>query len=117
MEGQLVPPGYWHLAPWYLNWFENPTAVQFDHRLLAVTSWAAIALIWLFATRRDLPPRPRTALHALFAMVSLQAALGIGTLLLVVPIWLAALHQAGALLLVTAALVARHGVRGKAPPW
>jgi len=52
----------------------------------------------------------RRALDALLAVASLQAALGIATLLLVVPLWLAVAHQAGALLLVTAALVARHAV-------
>ena len=37
--------------------------------------------------------------------------LGIATLLLVVPIWLATLHQAGALALLTVAVCALHGLR------
>ena len=45
------------------------------------------------------------------ALATLQAALGIATLLLVVPLPLAVAHQAGALLLVTAALVAFHALR------
>jgi cytochrome c oxidase assembly protein subunit 15 len=44
----------------------------------------------------------------------LQAALGISTLLLVVPIPLAAAHQAGAVLLLTAAIAFRHTLRGTA---
>jgi cytochrome c oxidase assembly protein subunit 15 len=42
------------------------------------------------------------------AAAALQVALGISTLLLVVPIPLAVAHQAGAIVLLTAALVLRH---------
>ncbi len=111
MNGSFAPEGYWHLSPWYRNWFENLGSVQFDHRLLAETTWLVIAALWLYALRRRLAPLPRTALHALFALASLQFALGVATLLLVVPLPLAVLHQANALLLITAALVARHGLR------
>jgi cytochrome c oxidase assembly protein subunit 15 len=38
--------------------------------------------------------------------------LGVSTLLLVVPIPLAAAHQAGAVLLLTAAILLRHALRG-----
>ncbi len=43
MEGQFVPPDYWHLTPLWRNWFENLTSVQFDHRVLAETTWFVIA--------------------------------------------------------------------------
>jgi cytochrome c oxidase assembly protein subunit 15 len=111
MEGRFVPPGYGQLTPFWLNGFENLSAVQFDHRLLAETTWVAIALIWLASLGVALARRPRLALHALFAMATLQLALGIATLLLVVPLPLAVTHQAGAMLLVTAAVVARHALR------
>jgi cytochrome c oxidase assembly protein subunit 15 len=51
------------------------------------------------------------ALHTLLAVALLQLSLGVSTLLLVVPIPLAAAHQAGAVLLLTAALVSRHRLR------
>src|SRR5262249_23502570 len=86
------------------------TTAQFDHRLLAETTWAAVVMLWLYGLRIDLPRRARVALHALAAIATLQAALGISTLLLVVPLPLAVAHQAGALLLLTAALVARHAL-------
>jgi cytochrome c oxidase assembly protein subunit 15 len=111
MEGRFVPAEYWQLVPWYLNWFENIPAAQFDHRLLAETSWGAIAALWFYGWRVDLAPRARMALHVLFAMATLQATLGIATLLLVAPLPLAVTHQAGALLLVAAAVVARHSLR------
>jgi cytochrome c oxidase assembly protein subunit 15 len=114
MEGGFVPPGYWRLAPWYLNWFENLEAVQFDHRLLAETTLAAIAALWLAARPVALPPMTRAALHALFVLALAQVALGVATLLLVVPLPLGVLHQAGALLVLTAALVACHSLRPSA---
>ena len=116
MDGSIAPPEYWLLAPPYLNWFENPAAAQFDHRLLAEFTWTGTALLWLYALRCDLPRRARIALHALFGLGSLQAALGIATLLLVVPLPLAVAHQAGAMLLVTAALAAFHALRVPRPP-
>jgi cytochrome c oxidase assembly protein subunit 15 len=108
MNGGFAPAEYWALAPWYLNWFENPGAAQFDHRLLAEATWVAAMLLWLHGLRLDLPRDLRLALHGLGAAATLQAALGIGTLLLVVPLPLAVAHQAGAMLLLTAAVVARH---------
>jgi heme a synthase len=115
MEGQFAPPGYWHLSPWWLNPFENLVAVQFDHRLLAETTLAVIAGLWLASRAVDLDRRVRLALDALLAMALVQVGLGIATLLYVVPLPLAVLHQAGGLALVTAALVARHGLRCSAP--
>lgn len=112
MEGRFAPVEYWQMTPWYRNWFENVLAVQFDHRLLAETTWLAIAALWLYGLRVKLAPRGRWALHALFAMACLQLALGIATLLLVVPLPVAVAHQAGAILLITAAVVARHALRG-----
>ena len=57
-------------------------------------------------------PRPaRVALHGLLVVVTLQFALGVATLLLVVPIPLAAAHQGGAVLLLTSAIVLRHTLR------
>ena len=111
MEGSFVPPDYAPLVPWWRSWFEDPTTAQFDHRLLAEISWVAIGALWLWSLRLRLPARARVALHALAALATLQAGLGIATLLLLVPLPLAVAHQAGALLLVTAAVVARHALR------
>jgi cytochrome c oxidase assembly protein subunit 15 len=115
MNGYLIAPDYAQLSPRYLNPFENPVAAQFDHRVLAELTWLAVWALWLYA-RRFGPTLPlRRALDAVLLIANLQVALGIATLLLVVPIPLALLHQAGALLLLTALLVARHRARGLAP--
>jgi cytochrome c oxidase assembly protein subunit 15 len=111
MDGRVVPEGYAQLHPFVLNWFENIAAVQFDHRLLAVAIAIVIVLVWAAGQRAGLPQPARTALHGLLAVALLQVALGVSTLVLVVPIPLAAAHQAGAVLLLTAAIVFRHTLR------
>jgi heme a synthase len=115
MDGRLVPAGYAQLHPLWLNWFENIAAVQFDHRVLAVATTTAVFLLSAAGLRTNLPISARKALRALLAVAVAQVALGISTLLLVVPIPLAAAHQAGAVLLLTAAIVLRHTLRGPAP--
>jgi cytochrome c oxidase assembly protein subunit 15 len=111
MGGSFVPAEYAELVPFVRNWFENVAAVQFDHRILAMTTAATILFLWFVAGRAALPRPARIALHALLAAVALQFALGLSTLLLVAPIPLAAAHQAGAVILLTAAVVFRHKLR------
>jgi heme a synthase len=111
MDGRLIPAGYAQLNPFFRNWLANVAAIQFDHRMLAMTSAAAVLLLWAVGMRRALPGAARFALTALLAAAALQVALGVSTLLLVVPIPLAAAHQAGAVLLLTAAIVFRHTLR------
>jgi len=111
MGGRLVPAEYAALSPFWRNWFENAAAVQFNHRLLAEITVGEVVGLWLFSLRISLGPRARAAMNGLFAIALLQLALGISTLLLVVPLSLAVAHQAGAMLLLTAAVVARHALR------
>jgi cytochrome c oxidase assembly protein subunit 15 len=70
-----------------------------------------VLVLWIAGRNAVLPRPARLALHALLAAAVLQFALGVSTLLLVVPIPLAAAHQAGAVLLLTAAIVFRHALR------
>ncbi|MCZ4282223.1 COX15/CtaA family protein [Kiloniella laminariae] len=104
MEGQIIPPAYNDITPWYINLFENVAAVQFNHRLLAVTTVAMTLGIWLYAWRLPRSRPLNKALHLLVLAALVQLSLGISTLLLVVPITLGALHQAGGLLFLTASL-------------
>jgi cytochrome c oxidase assembly protein subunit 15 len=85
--------------------------VQFDHRLLAEATLGVILLAWVVGLRARLPRLAQPALHALVVVALLQFGLGVLTLLLVVPVPLAAAHQANAVLLLTAALVFRHTLR------
>ena len=108
MDGQLIPAGYGALHPFFLNLTENVAAVQFDHRLLAtLTAVLALATVVIGITSRP-TAQIRRALLGVGAALICQYALGVATLLYVVPIGLATLHQATAVLLLTAAIVLRH---------
>ena len=112
MGGRLVPADALSLEPAWINLFENPAAAQFVHRVLAVGLAALTAWLWLGGRAASLPARARGAVSLFAAMVFAQAGLGIATLLLAVPIPLAAAHQAGAVVLLTLALWAQHELRG-----
>jgi heme a synthase len=111
MAGRWIPDGLFVLEPVYSNFFENVTTVQFDHRLLALLVFALVVGLWLASKRYALYGRLRGAVSALVGVAALQVMLGISTLLLSVPIPLAAAHQAGALLLFTVALLVNHELR------
>ncbi len=111
MNGHVVPPEIFMLDPWYLNFFNNMATVQFDHRLLAWLLAFLVPWYWWQAGPAGMNARARLAGHVLLAMLAVQITLGISTLLLVVPIPLAAAHQGGAVLLFAAALHNAHALR------
>jgi cytochrome c oxidase assembly protein subunit 15 len=106
-----APPGMFALEPWWRNFFDNMATVQFDHRVLAIVTLVLIIVYWAKIRKTDLPARVGKGVHALLHTAVLQVALGIATLLLIVPISLAAIHQAVAMLLFTVALYLCHGLR------
>lgn len=91
--------------PKWRNFFENTALVQLDHRVLALSTAGLIGATLVAARRGQvwgvLPSETKTALTATVGMAGAQVALGISTLLLYVPIPLAAAHQAGSLVLLT----------------
>lgn len=111
MDGRLVPDGYARLQPFWRNLTENVAAVQFDHRLLATTTTVLALVTVLIGLRGNVARRVRTALLALGFAVAGQYALGVATLLSVVPVGLGTAHQAMAVLVLTAALTALHAQR------
>jgi cytochrome c oxidase assembly protein subunit 15 len=112
MNGAWVPPELLMLDPWWKNFFWNMATVQFDHRLTAYVLVAAVGLLWWKLHRvDDAPPRARRAVLLFAALLAVQVGLGIATLLLVVPLHLAATHQAGAVLVFAAALNVAHALR------
>jgi len=117
MDGRLFPAGLLGAHPWITSFFADVTTVQFDHRVLAILTLALVLLFRLSLRRLSLGPRARLAADLLAVMVLVQVSLGISTLLLVVPVPLAACHQAGALMLFTLALWTAHelGVSREAP--
>ena len=102
-------------APLWRNFFENTLTVQFDHRMLAYAIFV-LALAQAFAATRALKRGPAvTGAVLLAAAVTLQAALGIWTLLMVAPLDLALAHQAGAMIVLTIATVHAASVTERAP--
>ena len=111
MNGYWIPPQILLLEPWYLNFFDNAATVQFDHRMLAWLLAVLVPWFWWRSRRVTLTPGARRWCAALPVVLLLQLTLGIATLLLAVPVALGAAHQAGALLLLTTALVINHELR------
>jgi cytochrome c oxidase assembly protein subunit 15 len=111
MNGHFIPPEIFMLEPWYRNFFDNMATVQFDHRMIAWTLAILVPVFWYRSRSLPLSGSARLACSLLLIMLAIQISLGISTLLLVVPLPLAAAHQAGALLLFTAALWVNHQLR------
>lgn len=105
MDGRLIPEGLFVTTPFWLSFFEDVTTVQFTHRVLALTTLVAVMAFWLTSLRWPLSREARLAVHALAIVATIQVGLGIATLLLAVPIALGVAHQAGGVLLFTAALL------------
>lgn len=99
MGGQLLADDAWALTPTWLNFFANPVMVQFDHRVLASLSWLMAMSLLPSVLRAGLPPALRWKLALVPGLACLQFLLGISTLILVVPVPLAAAHQLTAFLL------------------
>ena len=111
MGNYWLPPDVMALDPWWRNLFDNMATVQFDHRLLAITTLLLIALFWWRIPKQDLPARARKGVNALLHTGILQVVLGIATLLMSVPIALGATHQGVAMLLFTVSLFLVHTLR------
>jgi cytochrome c oxidase assembly protein subunit 15 len=110
MNGQFFPPEYLMLQPWWDNFLHNMATVQFNHRLIAWALFVLIPLLW-WSVRRVGDGEVRLASALLLVMLGVQLALGIGTLLLQVPVALGATHQAGALVLFGLSLWLAHALR------
>jgi cytochrome c oxidase assembly protein subunit 15 len=105
MDGYFVPPldHLIVLSPWWANLFDNITTVQFAHRITAYCV-LALGILQVIAVKRAMGRGPayRRA-HIVFGLIFLQVIAGIMTLLLVVPISVALIHQALAMLVLIAA--------------
>jgi cytochrome c oxidase assembly protein subunit 15 len=105
IDGALIPSAerLWFEQPLWRNFFENHLTVQFNHRMMAYVL-LGLAVWHFFDTRRATSDRNVRALASLFVSLLLaQVVIGIMTLLYVVPIPLALLHQAMAIVLLTVA--------------
>ena len=111
MGGNWIPEGIAALTPWYLNLFENVVTVQFNHRVLGVCAGLLLFAWYIIGRQRFDDVRVQRSFKWIGMMVIIQVTLGISTLLLQVPVTLAAMHQASALILFSAVLVNVHALR------
>jgi len=104
IDGEWIPSldRLLFISPLWRNLFENDLVVQINHRMLADGIWA-LALLQVYAAWR-LRSELRGAI-ILAASVTLQAALGIVTLLYEAPLALALAHQVAAIVVFTYAVV------------
>ena len=117
IDGALVPDAarLFFDVPLWRNFFENSLTVQFDHRMLAYAIWF-VAIIHAFDVASSMKRGSAvTGAVVLVAAVTLQAMLGIFTLVMVVPIGLALMHQAMAMLVLTVAILHAASVAERAP--
>lgn len=105
MAGKLVPDGLFALQPAWLNFFENIITVQFNHRILACLILILVSVLVILVCRKSSELRHiNTQALILMSILLIQIGLGIATLLYIVPLPLATLHQANAILLFTSSL-------------
>lgn len=107
IDGVFHPKGaqLFLLQPWWRNFFENVLAVQFNHRMTAYLLW--FVSLGYVIYQRNRPAQSQAVM--LFLLITAQAALGIVTLLLAVPLALGLAHQAGAV--VVLAYASYHAAR------
>ncbi|WP_425408951.1 COX15/CtaA family protein [Hyphococcus sp.] len=110
MDGKFFPEGYFAGAPQFHHLFETMAAVQFNHRIGAYLLAGGIVWFYLAARKTALEMRARLVICA----AALQIALGVWTVLEATPLVLGLVHQAGALVLFSAALFAAHGAGNSA---
>jgi cytochrome c oxidase assembly protein subunit 15 len=113
MQGHVVPPEILMLEPAWRNFFWNMATVQFDHRLGAWILAVVVPIAWWRVMRAGASERARVGAHLVLGVLAVQVALGIATLLAVVPLSLAAAHQAGAVVLFALALNLAHALAAR----
>ncbi len=113
MNGRVLPEDAFFSAPWWINFFENPGLAQFNHRIGAyiVAGFAA----FIYARGVKLSGTAKASAKTVAIITAFQIFLGVTTLLLQAPEWLAAAHQVTAALLLCAAVWHAYELRALAP--
>ena len=106
MDGDFLPFTAFNLEPYWSNYLENPGLVQFNHRMLGYLL-ALVGIVAWWRSRRSALGDIRGAFDAMAAMMVLQIALGIVTVLWGAPWQAAILHQLGAVALFVLVIRAR----------
>lgn len=112
MFGYLLPPGLLTvLQPWWWNLVETAATVHFVHRWFAFIVLGMAMILYFAAKRVGDAPTVRQGAIAMIAVVAVQIALGVSVVVLGVPLWVALLHQAVALVVFLVAVFLSHQAR------
>ncbi|MBE9488967.1 MAG: COX15/CtaA family protein [Bacteroidetes bacterium] len=99
-EGKFIHETvYLEQSPFYKNFIEGKSGVQFIHRMLAYIVTFFIFIIWFRTKKESLSKYQSTGINSLLIIVGIQFLLGVFTILLQVPVWLGVAHQVGAFFL------------------
>ena len=117
IDGSLVPAAarLWFETPWWRNLFDNALTVQFEHRMTAYALFVLAALHAFDAVRSRAGTAAISGALWLLAAITVQATLGILTLLNQVPIALALAHQAAAIAVLTLAILQAERLAARRP--
>lgn len=96
MDGSLIAPSVFAMDPIWVNFFEGKSGVQFIHRTLGILIFLYVTYVSWRIVRLDEKPLVAPAMLLAFSIFT-QVTLGVITLLLLVPISLAVVHQVFAL--------------------
>jgi cytochrome c oxidase assembly protein subunit 15 len=110
MGDSFIPSGLYDMSPAWLSAFENITTIQFNHRMFAYV--IALLVLWfaIYAIKSEVVGKVRTGVFCMLFLLVVQIVLGISTIVLHVPIAIAAAHQIGAVALLTATLFVSHSL-------
>lgn len=112
MDGAIIPGGLFVQHPVWGNFFENPKTVQFVHRMSGYLLLAFVLAQWVITMRSIARPQHEKRALLLFMLVIIQAAIGIATLMLQVPLGWALLHQGFAVIVLGFAVAHWRGLVG-----
>ncbi|OBQ56494.1 heme A synthase [Tamlana sp. s12] len=107
-EGKFIHHTAYVLDPFYKNLIENPSGIQFVHRILAFVVVLFIFLIWRKSNKFTLTAHQKQGVNSLILLVLLQFSLGVFTLIYQVPLGLGIAHQVGAFFLLTSMTFTLH---------
>lgn len=114
MGNAMFPDTIFSFEPFWRNFLENPSGVQFIHRYLAYIVVLVVVSVWEQSRKYELTTVQKKASNFLVATVFVQFLLGIITIMYAVPVVMGVLHQTGAFVLFASSLVFMHSLKVKA---
>jgi heme a synthase len=113
MHQYWLPPELWLMEPLFINFLENMVTVQWVHRVIGTILGLMVILIWLRTWQLNSRFVTKKWALSLFALLLIQYAVGVFTLIYHVPVWLGVLHQALAMILFGVAIGFIHYLKSR----